>query len=446
MKQTILILILLGAPLVLHAQVDQQETDPFQEDPFFTKPLKDWFSTEVIIERVSRRSVRAFRGEGLDSGTRDLSGFSEDPGLSSINLMYPAVRFNRVEALYVGFHSDRYINWGKASYRDIDPYGSIGYSFGRKTWLYTIGIERMFGFNGNFLLGASHSRITDTEDQWRVGWTENSLISFFSVHDFMDYYARNGTQVYSVYRPSRYVEITAGYTDDRYTSLDKNSGFSVFGKGRDVRDNPMIDEGKIQLLKTAFQFNAADRMLTERFGMSFDVDAEFSDVISNNSDFEYRRVQFENRTMFVIDPSAIVQNRIRLVSVTGDAPGFKYVPLGGISTMRATPFKSMMGSHVVLVNTELQMGFNVGTVGFDDDVIIDATQLKFSLFADMGWTNRAISQSNAVLDGFKDFRVGDFTTDVGFGVNFSAMKLEAAWRSNDLTSKPVIWVRFNPTF
>lgn len=106
----------------------------------------------------------------------------------------------------------------------------------------------------------------------------------------------------------------------------------------------------------------------------------------------------------------------------------------------------MMGSHVVLVNTELQMGFNFGTVGFDDDVIIDATQLKFSLFADMGWTNRAISQSNAIMDGFKDFKVSDFTTDVGFGVNFSAMKIEAAWRSNDLTSKPVIWVRFNPTF
>lgn len=437
---------MLFTPLLAVSQVEQQEPDPFQEDPFFTKPLKDWFSTDVIIERVSRRSIRAFKGEGLDSGTRDITGFSENPGLSSINLMYPAVRFNRVEALYLGFHSDRYLDWGRSSYRDINPYGSIGYSFGRKTWLYTIGIERMFGMNGNFLLGASHSRITDSEDQWRVGWVENSLISFFSVHDFMDYYARNGTQIYSVARPSRYVELSVGYTDDRYTSLDKQSGFSVFGKGRDVRHNPLIDEGKIQLLKTAFQFNAADRMLTERFGMSLDVDAEFSDVISNNSDYEYRRVQLENRTIFVVDPSAVLQNRIRVVSVTGDAPGFKYVPLGGISTMRATPFKSMMGSHVVLVNTELQMGFDFGSASFNDEIIIDATQLKFSLFADMGWTNKSISSSNKIMDGFQDFKVGDFTTDVGFGVNFSAMKIEAAWRSNDLTSRPMIWVRFNPTF
>ncbi|HAC15131.1 MAG TPA: hypothetical protein DCE78_04200, partial [Bacteroidetes bacterium] len=51
-----------------------------------------------------------------------------------------------------------------------------------------------------------------------------------------------------------------------------------------------------------------------------------------------------------------------------------------------------------------------------------------------------------LMDGFEDFSLKDFKTDVGFGVNLSAMRFEAAWNSNDLTTTPVIWLRFNPTF
>ncbi|HAC14935.1 MAG TPA: hypothetical protein DCE78_03180 [Bacteroidetes bacterium] len=448
MKKYLLLLLglMIFAPVVLTAQHENPDEDPFENDPFFTKPLKDWFSTDEMINRVSDRSKRIIRSGGIDDGYRDISGFSSNPGFSYLDRMHSWVRFNRVDALYLGIQSERYADWGRKNDRALNPYWAVGYSFGRKDWLYTVGIERVFGFNRNFILGATHQRITDSEDQWRVGWTENSLYSFFSVHDFMDYYSRMGTQFYAVYRPDQKVELTIAYSDDDYTSLAKNSDFSVFGDGSNVRENHAIDEGKLQLLKTGFQFNPKDAMLSPGFSLAADLTGEFSDMISSNSDYSYDRVQAELRSIAVLDESAVLRNRLKLVSVTGNAPDFKHIPLGGISTMRATPFKSMMGSHSVLFNTELMFGFEAGKIYMEDVLDIDLKSFKFSFFADMGWTNGVSGNGLKLMDGFEDFSLKDFKTDVGFGVNLSAMRFEAAWNSNDLTTTPVIWLRFNPTF
>jgi hypothetical protein len=448
MKRHILFILfaLIVAPLTLMAQNDGSQSDPFEDDPFFTKPIDQWFSVDNVVERVSQRADRMKRGGGVDNGFRDLSGFSENPGFAHLDRMGSAVRFNRVEALYLGVHIDRSINLGGTRNSGFDYFGSIGYSFGRKDWLYTIGVERAFGMKQNVLLGVNYSRVTDSEDNWRVGSVENSLFSFFSVFDYKDYFDRQGAQVYGVIRPTKAVELSLSYSDENYKSLPKETGFSVFGKGSSVRDNPMIESGKLQLVRVGAQLNPNDLLQSDYWGGSLDLDAEFSDL-TGNSDYDYQRFQLETRNVFLLDPGAALQNRIKLVSVTGSAPNFKYLPLGGISTMRATPFKSMMGSSSVLINTELHFGF-FRSVGYEyDDILdIDLSMTSFSIFADLGWTNGSFDSNNSAFEGFDGFSFGDMAADVGVGVNFSSMRVEAAWKANDLARTPVIWIRLNPTF
>jgi hypothetical protein len=434
------------APLAVVAQTDDTHTDPFKDDPFFTKPIDQWFSVDQVVERVTKRADRMKRGGGIDEGFRDLGGFSDNPGFSHLDRMGSVVRFNRAEAFYIGFHSDRTIGLRNSKTYQFDPYGSIGYSFGRKDWLYTIGVERSFGFKQQALFGINYSRTTDSEDNWRVGSAENSLYSFFSVYDFKDYFDRQGAQIYGVISPVKNVEFTISYSDEVYKSLPLESKYSVFGDRSNVRDNPVIDSGKLQLVRVGMQLNPTDRLQTAFWGGALDLDAEFSDL-TGNSDYDYQRYQLEARNVILIDPGAALQNRVKLVSVTGTAPNFKYVPLGGASTMRATPYKSMAGSHSVLINTELHFGF-FRTSGYEysDMLDLDFTTTSFSLFADLGWTNRSISGSTALLDGFNTFSFGDMVADVGVGINFSSLRFEAAWKATDLSKTPVVWIRLNPTF
>lgn len=442
----LLILTLFIAPHALVAQSEESKSDPFKDDPFFTKPIDQWFSVDNVVDRVSKRAERMKRGGGVDDGFRDLGGFSTNPGFSYLDRMGTGIRFNRVEALYIGLHIDRSTNLGGSRNSGFDTYGSIGYSFGRKDWLYTLGIERAFGPKQNALFGVNYARVTDSDDNWRVGSVENSLYSFFSVFDYKDYYDRQGAQIYGVIQPVGNVELSVSYSDEKYKSLQKETGFSVFGKGSSVRENPMIDEGQLQLFRFGLQLNPKDRLQNHFWGGSLDFDAEYSDL-TGNSDFDYQRYQLETRNVLLLDPGAALQNRIKLVSVTGTAPNFKYVPLGGISTMRATPFKSMMGSHVVLINTELNFGF-FRSVGYEyEDILdIDMSMTSFSIFADLGWTNGSFRPTNSIFDGFDEFTFGDMAADVGVGVNFSSFRVEAAWKANDLAKNPVFWIRLNPTF
>lgn len=449
MKFKIALIVFLSAFVINHnafAQTVEPDEDPFESDPFFNKPLKDWFSAEEIRERVRRTSDRIYYDNGVDEGNRDVYGLSETAGMNSINKMYTAVRFNRVEALYLGLHLERHLRWGFGA--NIQPYGSLGYSFGRKEWLYTIGLERLFGYSKNTKIGVSHHNITDTEDLWRTGWKENSIISFFSGHDFMDYYARNGSQIYMVVRANDWLEISTMFTDDKYESLERNSRFSLFGKKSTVQDNPLIDEGKIQIVGLGLNFNPENKSVLPRWSLSGDVAVELSDRFVNNSDFEFSRYQIELRSAIRIDQSAILRNRFRASAVQGDAPNFKQSYLGGMGSLRAHPHKSLFGTHSMLLNSELHLGSNTQyrrSGRFNND-IQDLDNLKFVLFADMGWVGNELSKDAGFLEEFKNFSTSKIKSDVGAGINYSAVRVQAAWNATDLTEKPVIWIRFNQTF
>lgn len=446
-RLALLLLMFIAVSTVAVAQVnDPEQDDPFADDPFFTKPLNEWFVREEIRERARRTSDRIIEDRGIDKGYRDVSGLSQFPGLSEMDKIYPMVRFNHVEALFVGFDVDRKLKWNDR--KDLRGFGSIGYSFGQKNAQYSFGIERFFGFSRSMKIGASHQNIIESEDKWRVGWNENSLVTFFTGYDYMDYYSREGTQIYSIFKLGNMIEHTIAFTDDMYGSLERTSRYSMFGKKSFSRENPEIDEGRIQMLVLGGAFNPYQHAITRLFTFSADVMLELSPTSSFSSDYDFTRFQAEMRSSLRIDKSAVLQNRIRVGAIEGAAPDFKHFYLGGISTLRARPFKAISGTHMALANTELHLGRSVGNPSNLDwfDSATNINHLKVSFFADLGWVNSSTSPNDQLFTAFESFNLSKIYSDVGAAINFNLLRLEAAWPASNLSQSPVIWFRLNRTF
>lgn len=439
----VLLAALIITPVVGFAQ-DIPEDNPFEDDPFFTKPVNEWFSagTDQVVERAKSRSHGVVQRRGVDEGHRDVSGLGVHSGHSALNKMHPYLRFNRVEKIYIGAHFDDKLSWGVM--QDLKPFGSIGYSFGRKEWLYTIGLERFMGYERRLKIGFSHHHITDSEDQWRTGWIENSLAAFITANDNMDYFSRRGIQAYSVLRHGNYLEYSLAIMNDSYKSLQETTQWSLFGRKSNSRINPFIQEGEIQMVTTGLSFNRRNVSLSNRFVISADAFAEFADI-GLDSDFEFNRYQGEIRSAFRIDQTALLRNRIRGGIITGDAPDFKQFSLGGISTMRARSFKSITGTSMLLMNAELDLGKSVGRSDEELEWNNFLNETRFMLFLDLGWMNELNSLTGSYTT-LNDFSFNDVIADVGAGVSFNTLRFELAWPTTDLSGTPVFWVRLNQTF
>lgn len=424
----------------------EQGDDPFADDPFFTKPLKDWFGTEEIKERVRRTSDRIIVDRGIDEGSRDITGLAEGAGINKLNVVNPWFRYNRVEGAYLGFSIDERLRWG--SRKDLRGFGSLGYSFGREEAQYSFGVERFFGYSRKLIFGVSYHKLIDSEDKWRVGDMENTVSALFAGFDHLDYFESQGIQVYTIVRLGDWVEQTLAYQDHEYKALQNVTRYSMFGKKSTFRENPTFDEGRAQAIIFGTSFNKRERALTPLFMMSGDILVELSDASTVKTDYDFRRYQAEIRTAFRIDHTALLQNRFRAGAITGNSPDFKEFSLGGISTLRARPYKYLTGTHMMLFNSELHLGRKVGNRHNKDrfDTAIDINNLKFTIFADLGWTQSQITNKSNVFEGFDSFSFSNVYSDAGVSVNFNLIRVEAAWPTDNFSQTPVIWFRLNSTF
>jgi hypothetical protein len=423
------------------AQVTDDEKDPFEDDPFFTKPIQEILSPARFRDNLKRQRDRVLMHGGIDTRKRDLYGYSDFPGLSTLLPNLQNVRFNRVDGLAIGVRIDQ-LNWSE--YREVRPFGFADYAFARKRFNFGFGLERVFGARKRFKLGAEYHNTTDSDDQWRLGFTENSLFSFFSGYDFMDYYNRRGVNAYMVFRQSSWIDHTISFRVDEYHSLEANTSFNLFGGRSHVRPNPGISEGRYQSLVYALNYNQDDFMQLRNFSLAGDLFVQLGDFSNFATDYRHNRYEAELRSVLKIDRLSALKARFRAGSVTGDEipRGFA---LGGVGTMRAHPFKSIKGERMLLSNVELMMGNWQGHQRWNNDWI-HSKRVYYSLFADFGWVNSNEISSKNPVSGFGSFRFADVKTDVGVSVNFSVVRFELAWQTADILGTPVFWVRLNPVF
>lgn len=458
-KYLIIFIAFLVVPFGIYAQ-SQNQDDPFERDPIFSKSLDELFGRE---DSTKENSGNNSGEDNMDSAVQQLSRTGVDLGgsieagpyyssdLYSLYPNLPTIHFNRVNGLFIGYRKER-MQWHRyGSFLDIpqiQPHGLIGWGTASKDWEYAIGLEKVIGENRGMLIGGEFHNATATEDYKRVGLVESSLTSFFAGYDFPDYYNMEGFGFYGIVRTQRWLEAGFSYNRDTFSTIERNTKFSLFGKSSTYMPNPPIDanadEIDLDIYGLSLSLNPRNVLITNKFTMAASIKAELAENNASDDNYRFNKYLSELRLYYNFEPGSVLRWRVQAGGITGNAPDFKDFYLGGIGTLRGSPYKIFQGNQMVLSNLEVQFG---SPSGYSGEWIADYN-LHLLLFLDSGWVQQTadLINSNTPFTGFDSFSIADMQHDAGFGIGSGAFRLEMAWPLKTFDKSPTLWIRFNPTF
>lgn len=459
-KYQLLLIAFLIAPLGLYGQ-SQEHDDPFERDPIFNKSLDELFGRTDSSheenehshgkERENSSAVEKLSRTGVDLGGSIEAGPYYSSDLYSLYPNLPTIHFNRVNGLFIGYRKER-MQWHRySSFLDIpqiQPHGLIGWGTASKDWEYALGLEKIIGEDRRFLIGGEFHDATATEDYKRVGLVESSLTSFFAAYDYPDYYNMEGFGFYGIYRTQRWIETGFSYTRDQFSTLEQNTSFSLFGKSGTYSPNRPIDsnadEIDLDIYGLSLSLNPRNILIANKFTMAASIKAELADNSASDEDYRFNKYLSEFRLYYNFEPGSVFRWRVQAGSITGNAPDFKDFYLGGIGTLRGSPYKVFQGNQMVLSNLEVQFGSPSGYSG----EWIEDYNLHILLFLDSGWSQQTpdLIDSNTPFTGFDSFSISNMQHDAGFGIGSGAFRLEMGWPLKTFDKSPTLWIRFNPTF
>lgn len=372
---------------------------------------------------------RAHRQVGAFAG--DLSGpwpFRRERALYPST---PAVRYNRVEGLVLGFQRHP-MRWSDDD--DHRFYGQLGYAFALDRLRYAAGFEiradqerdTRYGLK----IGALYRRNTATNDAWKTSWLENSLAASLSKNDYFDYHEVQGWTLYATHRLTRYAQLTTGFRTEDYASLQQETTWSLFG-GSGFAPNPAIDEGHYNAFVLALEAGRVADFDDEPRGAAVRLEAELGHGLDNP--IPYNRYQADGRAYLPVTPFSTLALRLRGGYATHDAPVQKQFTIGGIGSVRGLPQNGFAGARTLIGNAE----YIVDDAELLDDVFDDMTLIGF---VDAGW----------VGDAGTRFSANDVLPAAGVGVGFDdrTVRLDVSWplRTINGNTGPSVWLRISPTF
>ncbi len=445
----------------VHAQSADPD-DPFKRDPIFTTSIDDLFGKSTPEETLEEdekyrepdefnRAVRRLSISGLDLGGSFEAGPYYSSALYSQYPNLPTFHFNRVNGLFLSIRKER-MQWHRhesfLNIPQIQPHGFIGYGTASKDWEYAIGIEKLFGTHRRFMAGAEYFNATGTEDFRRVGLVEASITSFFAGYDYLDYHKMEGFGIYSVYRTRRWLEASFSYNSTHFNTLYQNTAYSLFGHKSTYRPNPAIDELSDEIKLDSYSFslslNPRNVLLSNYFTVSGNVIAEFADNGQSDEDYRFNKYRADAKLYYNFEPGSVLKWRVQAGGITGNAPDFKDFYLGGIGTLRGSPYKFFKGNQMLASNIEIQFGRPSRRAG---EWIRDYN-LHILLFLDSGWVREIpeLTESSNPFKGMNQLSFKDLQHDVGVGIGSGVVRFELAWPLRTFDSAPVFWFRLNPTF
>lgn len=456
-KKIIIILCFFITPLWGYAQTSDPD-DPFERDPIFSQSLDELFGNEKEEDSEDEDekddfdgAVRQLSRSGVDLGGDIEAGPYYSSSLYSQYPNLPTIHFNRINGLFIGYRQER-MQWHRySSFLDIpqiQPHGLIGWGTASKDWEYAIGLEKLIGESRRFLIGGEYHNATATEDYNRVGLIESSLTSFFAGYDYLDYYNMEGFGFYAMYRTRRWVEAGFSYNRDTFSSLEQNTAYSLFGRSSTYRPNPPVDELSdeidLDIYGLSLSLNPRNVLIANKFTMAGSIQAELADNSASDENFRFNKYRSEFRLYYNFEPGSVFKWKLQAGSITGNAPDFKDFYLGGIGTLRGSPFKVFQGNQMVLSNLEVKFG----RPSHHSSQWLADYNLHILLFLDSGWMAQTpgLLDSTNPFEGFHRFSIPDMQHDAGFGIGSGAFRFELAWPLETFDKSPTLWVRFNPTF
>jgi hypothetical protein len=260
--------------------------------------------------------------------------------------------YNRVDPLRLGvayqFQSDQLMHPRLGA--------RLEYSFGRERTMYGIQVEQPVIPPGRISLGVSAVRRTDHPELQQVEDLENSLALLFARTDYRDYFEREGFGAYIAWRVPDFSTVSVHMRNDEFRSLPLDRGTRSFiYKGRDLRENPAINDGESHTAALRLE-RLAHRTSQTRAGFYHWIDLERSGH-GLGGDFSYTRFLADLRSVVRLSPATTLALRLVGGHVSdGTLPVQKQFTLGGADGLRAHAIASNRGDQLLLGQAEYTIG------------------------------------------------------------------------------------------
>ena len=341
--------------------------------------------------------------------------------------------------LGVGFHGTvfdtsrfNHTYWNAYVTRKTGP-GRFGYS---------LGIERPFLPGGLLQVGGSIHDLTATDDQWRLGDLEQSLVALTFRNTFRDYYRRKGYQLNAAVRPLRGHEFLVAWRDDEHLALRNETDYAFFRGDHVFRDNAAAQPGQLRSTILAYTYDSRglsndpgdryqhhllDNLFAEMSGREQGVRIDWRSELtprSQSTDFDFTRHVVTARGWWQPTSRRTVSGRMLAGTSSGVLPDQRVFALGGVGTVRGYRFKEAIGDRMLLFNGELRQ------------VLAGRDALAGLVFFDAGRT------FDARLGASREWMRG-----VGVGLEFGGgSRVEFGWRLDDIPGSLQVLFRLRPTF
>ena len=395
--------------------------------------------------------------------------------------------YNRVEGLPINLGPQIYWNdsWGTAR---LDAYAVIrtetSFSGTRDDLGHNVNLELRLGRPGGLLLAGRAFSLVDPTESWKLTDLEAALAAFLARRDYRDYYERRGGQVRAGLFVRKGIEVTGAYGEERWMSRLASTPWTLTRRAATWRPIPTFDEARLHLINGTLKVDTRNDTRNPWSGwyMLADFEQGVGDVsayaprstpigLTSPARIEYSRVFADIRRYNRISPNA--QLNMRLVTggwVNGDPlPLQRRFSLDGAGAMPGYDFRSPSALRELTCTTG---GYVPGMPGQCDRMALAQIEyrgdLHFDLFTDWDDDHYMRSRSSGVWVFFADAGRGwlvgapgdslaferdklpplsTFRTDLGIGLDFSAIGIYAARAMNAPTKEPVnFFVRIRHRF
>ncbi len=172
--------------------------------------------------------------------------------------------YNRVEGLPVLF-GPTYRNRVRSGEFTLSAFGILrsaeAFHWDADNIGHRLTAELRFGRRRGFTVGATSFDVVAPIEPWQLTEPDGGLAAFFLKRDYFDYFGRHGARAYASAFTAGGATLSAGYSDERWSSRSERSVFTLFRDDENWRINPRIDDGRVHL-----------------FDLSFDLDTRTSEI------------------------------------------------------------------------------------------------------------------------------------------------------------------------
>jgi len=134
--------------------------------------------------------------------------------------------------------------------------------------------ELRYGRRRGFAFGAESFDVVAPIEPWQLTEPDAGLAAFFFKRDYFDYFGRHGARGYASAFTAGGATLTASLSDERWSSREERSVFTLFRDDEHWRINPRIDDGRAHVADIAFDLDTRTSQLNPWAGWLIKADYE----------------------------------------------------------------------------------------------------------------------------------------------------------------------------